>query len=215
MKNFSLLLLTLLLTGNLLAQGFEGVITYSITYDQLPAEMQGMEQMLPKSQKILVKGDKTRFEQTTQVSSTIVLSDIGTGTSTILIEAAGQKFKLSMSKEDVDKTIKQQGTPEINYVDGTKEVAGYLCKKAEVTMDGLDEKAIFYYTEEIPPISMRGMENLQLKGMALEYKMSTNGMKMVMMVTDMQKQDISDEMFTVPDGYTEMTDQMKQMMGLN
>ena len=51
MKNFSLLLLTLLLTGNLLAQGFEGVITYSITYDQLPAEMQGMEQMLPKSQK--------------------------------------------------------------------------------------------------------------------------------------------------------------------
>ena len=177
MNKFKLLLVIILMTGNLTAQDFEGVITYSITYEQLPTEMQQMEQMLPKSQQISVKGDKSRFEQKTTMSSSIFLSDMATGTSTILIEAQGQKFKLTMSKEDVDKSIEQQGTPEINYVEGTKEIAGYTCKKAEVTMDGLDDKAIFYYTEEISPIQMRGMESLQLKGMPLEYQMSTNGIK--------------------------------------
>ena len=119
-----------------------------------------------------------------------------------------------MSKAEVDKTIEDQGTPVVNYVDGTKEIVGYICKKAEVTMEGMDEPAIFYYTEEIPPVNMRGMESLQLKGMPLEYQMSTNGMKMIMTVTEMDKQDLSDDLFAVPAGYTEMTDQMKQMMGM-
>ena len=214
MKKFILLLVIILMGGNLMAQDFEGVITYSITYEQLPEEMQQMEQMLPKSQKISVKGDKSRFEQKTTMSRSIFLSDMAAGTSTILIEAQGQKFKLSMSKEDVDKSIEQQGTPGINYVDGTKDIAGYTCKKAEVTMEGLDDKAIFYYTEEIPAIQMRGMESLQLKGMPLEYQMSTNGIKMVMTVIEMDERSLSDDLFEVPEGYTEMTDQMKQMMGM-
>ena len=208
------MVLLLMVAGSLQAQDFEGIITYSVQYEQLPVEMQGMEGMLPKVQKIMVKGEKSRFEQKTQMSSSVVLSDNATGESTVLIEAQGQKFKLSMSKADVDKTIEDQGTPVVNYVDGTKEIVGYTCKKAEVTMDGMDEKAIFYYTEELLPVKMRGMESLQLKGMPLEYQMSTNGMKMIMTVTAMDKQNLSDDLFVVPAGYKEMTDQMKQMMGI-
>ena len=215
MRGLKVLLLSILIAGNTFAQDFEGTVTYSITYKQLPPEMQGMEQMLPKSQKILVKGDKTRFEQVTQASSTIVISDMDAGTSTILIEAMGQKFKLAMSKEEVDKTVEDQGIPVIKYLDDSKEIAGYTCKKAEVTMEGMDEAAIFYYTEEIAPIRMRGMESLNLKGMPMEYHMSTSGMNMIVSVTEMQKEALSDDVFAIPEGYTEMTDQMKQMMGIN
>jgi hypothetical protein len=214
MKNLNILLLSLLFLGNTYAQDFEGTITYSITYNQLPAEMQGMEQMLPKSQKIMIKGGKTRFEQVSDASNTIVISDMEGGVSTILIEAMGQKFKLVLSKEDVDKSIEEQGIPEITYLEGTREIAGYTCKKAEVAMAGLDETAIFYYTEEIPPIRMRGMESLNLKGLPMEYEVSTSGMKMVVSVTEMELATLSDDMFNIPEGYMEMPDQMKQLMGL-
>ena len=215
MRILGILLLSFLAAGTSLAQDFEGTITYSITYIKLPPEMQDMKQLLPKSQQILVKGGKTRFEQTSEASSTIVISDMATGTSTILIEAMGQKFKLALSKQDVDNTIAAQGEPEIRYVEGNKEIAGYTCKKAEVIMEGMDKPAIFYYTEEIAPIRMRGMESLNLKGMPMEYEMATAGMEMVVSVSEMKREAISDESFSIPDGYTEMPDQMRQMMGMN
>ena len=35
-----------------------------------------------------------------------------------------------------------------------------------------------------------------------------------MTVTEMDERSLSDDLFEVPEGYTEMTDQMKQMMGM-
>ena len=214
MKKLTLLLVFIGLAFTLAAQDFEGAITYSIQYLDLPAEMQGMEQMLPKEQKILVKGDKSKFEQATGMSSTTVISDMADGTSTVLIEAQGQKFKITLSKEEVDKSISQQGPAQVTYVSGTKEILGYTCKKAEVVMEGMTEPAIFYYTEDIPMINMRGMEAIELKGMPLEYEMSMQGMNMVVTVTEMTELTLNDSEFVAPAGYTEMTDEMKSMFGI-
>lgn len=214
MKKILILAAAFALTFSGFAQDFEGEIVYSITYKDLPAEMQGQEQMLPREQRIYVKGDKSRFEQKTAMSSTTVISDMSASTSVVLMDAMGQKFKVTLSPEDVEKSIAQQGDPQINYVSGTKEIMGYTCKKAEVTMTGMTEPAIFYYTEEIPPIQMRGMESLNLKGMQLEFEMSNQGISMTVTVTSMDKKSLSDSIFEVPTGYNEMDDQMKAMMGI-
>ena len=214
MKNLLFLAAFMLTSLSGFSQTFEGQIVYSISYKDLPAQLQGQEAMLPQEQVVFVKGDKSRFEQVTGMSSTVVISDMEANTSVVLVEAMGQKFKVTLSKEDVEKSIAQQGNPQVNYVPGTKDIMGYTCKKAEVSMTGMAEPAIFYYTEEIPPIKMRGMESLNLKGMPMEYEMTNQGITMVVSVSKMEKQALNESLFDVPEGYNEMDDQMKAMMGI-
>ena len=197
-----------------MAQDFEGEIVYSIAYSDLPAELKGQEQMLPKEQKVFVKGKKSRFEQETGMSSTIVISDSDANTSVVLMDAMGQRFKITLTQEDIESSIAQQGNPQVNYVSGTKEIMGYTCKKAEVTMAGMTEPSIFYYTEEIPPIELKGMESLNLKGMPLEYEMTNQGISMTVTVTKMDRMTLNDSIFEIPTGYNEMDDSMKAMMGI-
>ena len=214
MKLYRLSILIFLFPLSLLAQSFEGKIEYSISYKDLPPEMQQAEGMLPKSQSIWVKGSKSRFEQIMVQVGTVVISDADQGTSTILMDMMGQKYRMDIAKEEMDNMIQEQSPPEITYVEGTKEIAGYTCKKAEVMMDGFDKKAIFYYTEEIPPVQVKGMEALALNGMFMAYEASTQGMTISIEVTNIDKGPVSDDKFIVPDGYTEMPAQMKSMMGI-
>lgn len=214
MKIIRLVILIFLLPFTLMAQSFEGKINYTISYKDLPPEMQQAEAMLPKNQSIWIKGSKSRFEQKMAQVSTIVISDSDDGSSTILMDLMGQKYQLAMAKDEMDDMIEGQAVPEITYVEGTKIIAGYTCKKAEVVMDGFDGKAIFYYTEEIPPVQVKGMEALALKGMFMAYEASTQGMTISIEVEDIDKGPVSDDKFIVPDGYSEMPAQMKSMMGI-
>jgi GLPGLI family protein len=214
MKLFRLSLLTFLFPLCLIAQSFEGKIEYSISYKDLPPEMQQAEGMLPKSQSIWVKGSKSRFEQIMTQVGTVVISDADEGTSTVLMDMMGQKYRMDIAKEEMDNMIQEQSPPEITYVAGTKEIAGYTCKKAEVMMDGFDKKAIFYYTEEIPPVQVKGMEALSLKGMFMAYEASTQGMTISIEVTNIDKGPVSDDKFTIPADYAEMPEQLKSMMGI-
>lgn len=214
MKLFRLLILTLLFPLSLMAQSFEGKIDYRMSYKNLPVEMQGMEGMLPKNQTIWIKGSKSRYEQNMTQMSTIVISNSDDGSSTILMDLMGQKYKLAMAQDDMDALVGSQSVPKITYVDGTKEIAGYSCKKAEVEMDGFDGKAIFYYTEEIPAVQVKGMEALALKGMYMAYEATTQGMTISIEVENIDKSSVSDDKFLVPDGYTDMPAQMKSMMGI-
>lgn len=214
MKIFQTVILTMLFPLSLMGQSFEGKIVYTMAYKNLPTEMQGMEGMLPKNQTLWIKGSKTRYEQNMTQMSTLVISDSDAGTSTILMELMGQKYKLDMVKEEMDKLIGEQGVPKITYVEGSRVIAGYTCKKAEVEMDGFDGKAIFYYTEEIPPVQVKGMEALALKGMYMAYEASTQGMTVSIEVSSIDKGSVSDDKFVIPDGYTDMPEQMKSMMGI-
>jgi len=213
MKSLHLLFI-LLFPISLMAQSFEGKIVYSIKYKDLPAEMEQMSSMLPSNQTIWIKGDKSRFEQKMAQASTIVITDASAGSSTILMDMMGQKYKMDIPKEEMAAMISDQEIPEINYVAGTREIAGYTCHKAEVKMAGFDDVAIFYYTEEIPPVKVQGMEALQLKGMFMAYEFSANNMTMVIEVATIDKSAVSDSKFKIPAGYVDMPAEMKAMMGL-
>ena len=213
MKLLRLIILALIIPFAIQAQSFEGKIVYSISYKDLPAEMAQMSSMLPSNQVIWIKGNKSRFEQVMDQGSTIVITDATAGSSTVLMDLMGTKYKLDIPKDEMEKLATEQEVPEIKYVDGTREIAGYTCHKAEVNMVGFDGVATFYYTEEIPPVKVQGMESLQLKGMFMAYEFSANGMTMNIEVTNIDKGSVADSKFQVPSGYTEMPDEMKSMMG--
>lgn len=195
------------------AQDFEGIITFSISYDALPPEMADVVAMLPKEQIFYIKNHKSKFLQSSSMSNTVVISDSKTTISTVLIDAMGQKYKMTIdTNEMTDVEGETDEDIKINYVNESKTIAGYDCKKAVVIMDGFDQEAIFYYTEEIAPLMLNGMEGLHLKGLPLEYRISMDGMTMVMKATKVDKTAVPDSTFEIPDGYTEMPDYMKEAM---
>lgn len=195
------------------AQEFEGIITFSISYESLPDEMKDAVSMLPKEQTFFIKNNKSKFVQSSSMSSTVVISDSKTNSSTILMDAMGQKFKMTIDTNELSE-IEDVSTDEIKieYVNETKKIAGYTCKKAVVLMEGFDQEAVFYYTEEIAPLMLSGMEGLHLKGLPLEYIISMDGMTMIMKATKVDKTSVPDSTFDIPEGYTEMPDYMKDAM---
>ncbi len=213
MKSLLLIFFLALCNSFSSAQSFEGIITFSISYESLPKEMADAVSMLPQNQTFYIKNSKSKFVQKSSMSNTIVISDSEEKTSIILMDAMGQKYKMTIETDDLS-TIENESTEDINieYVEGTKSIAGYMCKKAVVKMEGFDEQAVFYYTEEIAPLMLSGMEGLHLKGLPLEYVISMDGMKMVMKATKVEKTTIPDATFDIPEGYIEMPDDMKDVL---
>ena len=105
---------------------------------------------------------------------------------------------------------------EVEFTNETKEIQGYICKKAIVSnADGVE--MIYWYTEEIK-FSKDGQNyfNKDVPGFPMEFETFNSGMKMKMIVTEYSKslgKDASELFdFTIPDGYKEMTlDELESM----
>jgi len=187
--------------------GFEGIVTYSISVDnpQMAPMLQGA------SMKTYIKGDKTKTCSDMGMSKTTVITDKDNPDGSVfLIELMGNKYQL---KNDKTKKDDEKG-PEIKYTDETKQIAGYTCHKAEVTItdqQGQSYTANVYYTEELPATQGKGVPFKGLKGFPLEYSMKQQGMTILMSATSVTKQAVPDDTFTVPSGYKLMTaEEMQQ-----
>jgi GLPGLI family protein len=212
-------LLGLIFASNCYAQKpFEGVIIYTIEYDDLPEEMEAMKAMLPTESIIKIKGSKTRTEQSMMgMGTTIAIYDAETETAITLMNMMTNKAAITTTKKDMKKT-EQEKEPKIVYIDETKEIAGYKCKKAEITYNNEDEVMIVYYTEEINTKDTKSQYK-GLKGFPMQYEINNEGIKMVMTVKEVKKEKVSASEFTIPKGYEVMTMEefqnkmTQQMMG--
>lgn len=221
MKKLALLLLLTVCFTFSYSQSFEGSVVFKITYENLPPEMKGHEGMMPTEFSFQIKNEKSRMEMSTMMGPAITITDNKAKTSTVLMNMMGQKMKMTVdfdeAKEMADEANKQM---DIQYVDGTKVIAGYTCKKAIMKISADDESGVenegeitFYYTQEIAPIEgMKGFEGVGLKGMPLEYTINQQGITMMVTATSVEKKSIDESVFLIPDGYTEMPANMKQAM---
>jgi GLPGLI family protein len=187
---------------------FEGIVTYSMTVDnpQAAAMMQG------SSIKVYVKGNKSKAIADMGMYKRITFMDHNSAEDPItLVEAMGNKYQLKN-----DKTKKDEKTPDIKYTDETKQIAGYTCHKAEITMtdeQGQSITSVVYYTEDIISGPSKSGAFKGLKGFPMEYNIKTQGMTMSFSATKVDKQSVSEDTFKVPAGYKLMTqEEMQQDM---
>lgn len=193
-------------------KNFEGTVTFKITYGEFPPEMVGYESMLPKESITKLKEGNSKTTQTSAMGTNITISD-KEGNVTILMNMMGQKIAI---KESIDKEKDATSKPIITYVDETKKIAGYTCKKAELKFADTDEVMVVYYTEDIstlatnPQIGVNG-----LKGFMMEYSINNQGIEMIISASTVTKEKISDAEFTVPSDYEVMTKEeyIKMMSG--
>lgn len=195
---------------------FEGSITFGLEYKDLSAEMAAMEAMLPDEMTTRIKGDKSRMEQSLGMGmSQVTITNMKTKSGTLLMDMMGKKIAVSMSKDELEKMDKKKKAqkPEFKYLDDTKDVAGYKCKKVLVTMEGVGEMEV-YYTEDIPSGANSQFEGLN--GFPLQYTTDAGQFKIKMTAKKVTSEKLEKGLFEIPEGYEEMTFEefQKSMSGM-
>lgn len=181
------------------AQEFEGKMTLTIEYEEVPEEYEPYISMFPKESILYVKGKKTRIEQNTMGGSNITIMDSETNKGFMIMNAMGQKAAYELDgtqdkKEDAKK-------PTVTLIDEKKVISGYNCKKASVKFDEEEDPIIVWYTDEITGVYNPQYSNLEIKGSIMEYSVKAQGMEMKMTITHISKEKVADDKFTVPAGY--------------
>ena len=181
---------------------FEGTITFEITYQKIPDQLQGMESMLPTKSIIKLKGSKIRTEVPMSMGGDqVIIFDQETKSGHMLMNILGSKMAITLSKEDIMAEEEKFNKPEITYMDEYKTIAGYKCQKAisKTTDDqGNEFVSEVYFTEKIPNLT----QNFEgLKGIALQYVSEQDGVKSTLTASSVIKEVIPANQFLVPDDY--------------
>lgn len=216
MKRIVLAFMAVVIALPTLAQKkFEGTIKFDLSYEDLPAEMAAMEAMLPDEMVTVVKGEKSRLEQSMGMGmSSVTITDMKKGSGILLMDMMGKKVAMEMTKEELEKMDKNGSSkkkPEFKYIDGEKEIAGFKCKKAIVVLEGAGEMEL-YYTEGLPAGASTQFEGL--KGFPLEYTIAQGPMKIKVTASSVKQEKINSSLFEIPDGYDKMTfEEFQKSMG--
>lgn len=196
---------------------FEGAVTYSITFEGNSLPPEALAMFKGAEAVTYIKGDKRRVDMNMPMQSTSAIVDGKSNTVVTLMDIMGMKYLIRMNEADIKKEQEKAPETKIKYTDETKTVAGYKCKKAEITVvskDGREETLNVYYTEEIPTSDIKSAYK-GLKGFPLEYAIIQGGMKLQFTATKVNSDKVSDSKFEIPkEGYTETTfdDFQKAMM---
>ena len=181
MKNFNqfsivLVLFIFLYSNSVVAQkkikSFKGTITYEITYSGKELEPAQKAQM-PTIMTAKILGKKSKKILMGPMSQTIIL-DAESKTGIMMIDAMGNKMHFKLNKEELKKITELKSEYLFKHLEETKEIAGYNCKKVEVTKKDEDSEETtyaIYYSKEIGSKDLNfASEYKEIDGAMLEYQ---------------------------------------------
>lgn len=208
-------------TLSLTAQITEGNVKYTIDMSSTNPEMQMQLAMMQGSTfELFFQGDMTRSEMSMgSLMKIVTITDAKSEGALMLMSGMMGNSAVKMSPDDLNKGTEE--TPDVNvqFTEETKDIQGFKCKKAIVTDEEGTESAI-WYSEEIA-VNKLGQSYLNKKvpGFPLEFELNQGDMKMTMTSTEFNKKldkKLAKTLFdtTIPEGYTEMTPEQLQGMGM-
>ncbi len=187
---------------------FEGRVTYDISFEGSGLPKEALDMMKGAQMVTLIKGDFRRIDLNLPMQSTSSIIDSKAKNIVTLMDIMGQKYLLRTSTTDLKKKEGETSEPLINYVDKTKEIAGYKCKEAQITTknkDGKEDMFTLYYTDQIPSTDIKNPYR-GLKGFPMEYNVQ-GGINMTFSAKTVDKESVPDYKFEIPkDGYKETND---------
>ncbi len=196
------------------AKPYNGSITFTLTYSgDIDAATIAQQ---PKEITVKILGNKARTEISYGPATIVNIANGDSKSTVTLIDVMGQKYAMRMKTEDVEKDLLETKY-DIKYIDSTKTIAGFVCKKAVFTVKSKDDDTEtiipVWYTEELGGDLLNyGGQFHGLKGFALEYEMTAKGIKTVTTTKEIKKGKVSENDFLVPSDYKEVTkEEMKKM----
>ena len=216
-SSFTLILLFFVSAALMAAKPFDGVITYKISYpDSKYTEAQ--LNMFPKVMTVSVKGSKARTEMNVGGGTTVEILDYVAKTKVALINMMGQKYAIKQTAQEIEKENAGQPKGTVNVTNETKNIAGYICKKAIVTSDEDGVKTTFevWFTEDLGGKDANFDNPLykDINGVMMEFVMKNPQFSMKLSVTGVEKKSVSDKDFEIPTDYTLTTkEELKSKFG--
>jgi len=197
---------------------FKGTIIYDLTYtgDIDPATLS----QLPKEITKFIYGNKSKTEVNQGGAYITEIQDGDAKTQTVLldIEMMGKKFVIRKSAEEVAEEMADLPESTIKYIDETKEIAGYICKKGELITkddDGEESISVFYYTEQLGNKAWNfGTEYSEVDGAILEYEEGAGNFSVKLVARIVKKGKVKETDFLVPSDFEEVSsEQLREMFG--
>jgi GLPGLI family protein len=216
-SSLSFVLLFLVSTALLAGKPFDGVITYKITYpDSKFSETQ--LNMFPKVMTVSIKGSKARTEMAIGGGTQIVILDYIAKTKVALINMMGQKYALKQNVQDIEKENADQPKGTVVVTNETKNISGYVCKKAVVTTndDGVKSTVDVWFTEELggKDANFDNPMYKDINGVMLEFYIKNPQFTMKLSATSIEKKAVAAKDFEIPEGYTPTTkEELKSKFG--
>jgi hypothetical protein len=194
---------------------FKGVINYTISYSGTIDAATAAQQ--PKVMVLSIYENISKMNLPLGPVNIDVVTNGDTKSTTTMLDIMGEKKYFKMSTEEIEKKIAEKPAPEIKYMDDTKTVAGYVCKKAEYSEkdeEGKVSTAVVYYNEELGGEALNyGGQFSKLKGLPLEYVITgADGIITTFSATEVKKGKVKDTDFLIPSDYVEMTPEEKAQM---
>jgi len=134
-------------------------------------------------------------EQGAQTGESFLITDLVANNSTSYVDFMGKKFAISMEGPMIPKII------DIKYLEETKELAGYTCKKATGSMGG--QAIEIYYTQQLKPkyCPYQG----DLNGFALAYTLAMPFGKITYTANKVLASPPPAEKMIIPEGFKKVT----------
>lgn len=183
----------------------EGKITYGVKFSNLPTN--GMESAaLPDEVQIYFKKHLTRIEMSLAFGfiRTVSILDASKKTETILLDLFGKKYVLQNDSAAIltenNLNLKLEKSKE------QKDIAGMKCKKILISDSARHNNFMVYYTDEIDAGELNWFTPYsEIHGMLMEYPLTRNGIDMELSAKKVEKQNIADSLFIIPEGYEIIT----------
>jgi GLPGLI family protein len=199
------------------AKPFEGVINYKITYpDSKYTEAQ--MNMFPKVMTVSVKGSMARTEMNVGGGTTVEIVDYVAKTKIALINMMGQKYAIKQTSAEIEKENADQPKGAVTITNETKNIAGYTCKKAIVTIndDGVKSTLEVWFTEELggKDVNFDNPMYKDINGVLLEFSIKTPQITMRLSASSIEKKSIAQKDFEIPADFTITTqEELKSKFG--
>lgn len=221
MKIKSILSIALVMFSlTVIAQAKQGKISYDAYFtSENPNFAAFAEKMEGSTLELTFMDGKIRsdlFAGDAMTNNTIMHRD--NDTTLILMDGMMGRIAMKITDADMDEDRRlAYENREVQLIDETKEIMGYTCKKAIITISGAEE-SIVWYTEEIVPNYRAGEYLLkEIPGVPLEFSGKWWNFDIKAVAFDFkEKLKKTDEIFStkIPEGYTLRTaEEMKQTGG--
>jgi GLPGLI family protein len=195
----------------------EGTIEYDVTYPGIGADNM-MAAGLPDKATYKFKKESsiTEFSGMMGLIRIAYIADGDKKSAHQTLNLIDQKYDSELNTAQINE-VNKEFVKDAKPVSGSKEIAGYKCKKAEITLsDGTKIEA--WYTTDL------GMENInwcnpyfQIKGVMMEFQMQKYNVTMKLVAKTVTKDAVNDADFTIPTDYKKITikEQNKILEDLN
>lgn len=154
----------------------ECTVTYSIQAAASGQTDQEAAELLKASSKtVYIKGNNSRVDLVSPSFLQTMIYDKSTGNAVILREMGANKFMTKLSGKDwISQNSKFSGMT-ITYLNETRNILGYDCKKAVLKLQNGSQFTVFYATTIAPSVREFEYQFKDIPGFVLEYEAMEGG----------------------------------------